>query len=112
MSFSKADEIHAEIDGKKYSVDQAREIYELSDGHFLVKSGKAINEIFLSPENSLSDGNSLDGIEIKIESEKGKIIRSYFNEQPRDIFGSTKGMTLKAPMPGMVRAIFVSVGDK
>ncbi len=106
--------IIGEIDGAKATSDDLPEISEQSPGHFVVKAGNEVSEIFLTDSGLLSDGNSIDGIEVSVETDKERILRERFSgNADNDKAGkTTKGMILKAPMPGMVKAISVSVGDK
>lgn len=106
--------IIGEIDGTKVTSDDLPEVSELRPGHFLIKAGNEVSEIFLSESGLLSDGNSIDGLEVSVETQKERIIRERFsgNSENGSSTKTAKGMVLKAPMPGMVRAISVSIGDK
>ena len=108
------DKTLGEIDRKKISADTLPKVSEQSAGHFLVEDGKEISEIFLTTSGLLSDGNCIDGVEVSVETEKERIVRERFSgNADSGITGkTTKGMILKAPMPGMVRSVSVSVGDK
>jgi len=114
MSFSKqGKEIIGEIDGSQVYSKTLSKITELNPQHFIVETDHKQTEIFVTDTGLLSDGNTLDGIEVSIQSERERIIGRNFKE---GIDGSrspsTKGMILKAPMPGMVKTISVSVGDE
>ena len=108
------DKISGDIDGKKVLSGNLPKVLEQSPGHFLVENRNEVSEVFLTGSGLLSDGNSIDGVEVTLETEKERIIRERFSDNTES--GNTtkpvKGMILKAPMPGMVRAISVSVGDK
>ncbi len=113
MSSFNPNSITGEIDGKLTSIKKGSRITEQSPEHFIVTSGDKITELFLSSTALLSDGNAIDGIEVKIQSEKERILSERFGgDQKGTGAGSTKGMILKAPMPGMVKAVSVAVGDK
>ena len=114
MSFSKkTEETRGEIDGKQVSVKGLSHVIEQGTGHFIVTSGDESKEIFLTSSGLLSDGNALDGIEVSIESKRERIIRDRFSggRANGSAAVNAKGMILKAPMPGMVKAISVAVGD-
>ncbi len=87
------------------------EIREVAPGHFLITNGSAFQEVFQLPDGSLSDGEALDGVQLKIETEREKIVRDRF--QGRSDTGTLRTGTLvvKAPMPGLVRVVRVEVGD-
>jgi biotin carboxyl carrier protein len=106
-------EIIGKIEGKQAAAVGLSEVSEQNSDHFIVTSGERALEIFLSSSGLLSDGNALDGIEVLLDSEKERIIRERFSKyQTAGVAGgTTKGMILKASMPGMVKAISVSVGD-
>jgi biotin carboxyl carrier protein len=87
------------------------EIVELAPGHFLVSSNNESFEVFASPDGRLSDGMSLDGIEVKIESERERIVRERFNVTQLSGSLQTGTRVVKAPMPGLVRAVKVKAGD-
>src|ERR1043165_719267 len=86
-------------------------VEELAPGHFLVRDDKRSFEVFESA-GKLSDGSALDGVEITLESKRERIIRERFGGAAGAGKGSGSGMqAIKAPMPGMVRAVKVSAGD-
>jgi biotin carboxyl carrier protein len=114
MSFSKnVEELKGEIDGKQITGKFFFNVTELGDSHFIVTSSVTTNEVFLTSTGLLSDGNTIDGIDVKIESEKERIIRDRFAESLPNgaAVKHAKGLILKAPMPGMVKTISVAVGD-
>ncbi len=70
-------------------------------------------EIFTSPDGTFSTGNELHGVTIELESERERIIRERFKANIKGKAGALSGaMTVKAPMPGLVRSIFVKIGDQ
>jgi biotin carboxyl carrier protein len=87
------------------------DVVELAPGHFLVSSGDENFEIFASRDGRLSDGGAIDGVEIKIETERERIVRERF--QVTQLAGAvrTGSHVVKAPMPGLVRAVMVAAGD-
>ncbi|MEI8134568.1 MAG: biotin/lipoyl-containing protein [bacterium] len=100
------------LDGNNVETDANLRVQELAPNHFLVYSADEATEVFLSPQGGLSDGNHLDGISFQIQSERERIIVERFGQSTVAGKGATnKGLVLKAPMPGMVRAIHVSIGD-
>ncbi len=87
------------------------EVMELTPGHFSVSFEGRHFEVFALPDGRLSDGLALDGTEVKIETERERIIRERF--QVAGPSGTVRSgiVVIKAPMPGLVRALKVSVGD-
>lgn len=113
MSFSKPlESIQGIIDGKSALSSETSKVFEVSPEHFIVISGNETTEIFLSAQGNLSDGNGIDGVEVTVESERERIINKHFAFEQTSSTAKVKGMILKAPMPGMVRAVSVKVGDK
>jgi acetyl/propionyl-CoA carboxylase alpha subunit len=87
-------------------------ITELAPGHFLVASHNERFEVFALPDGTLSDGSALDGISLGIESERERIIRERFQGKALSGTIQTGFYVIKAPMPGLVRAINVRPGDE
>ena len=87
------------------------QIKEIAPGHFLVTHGDHQAEIFALPDGRLSDGHSLDGLEISVESEPEKLIRERFQGGSLKGTVQTGSHVIKAPMPGLVRAVRVTAGD-
>lgn len=113
MSFSKKiNDIQGKIEGKAVTAKSDFTVSEQGHGHFFVTTETESTEIFLSSSGLLSDGNSVDGIEVSIESERERLISEHFAKDQTTASTKMKGMVLKAPMPGMVRAVSVAVGDK
>jgi biotin carboxyl carrier protein len=106
-------EIIGLIDGKSFSTKALQKVNELAPGQYLITSGSKFTEIFLNSTDTLSDGNVLDGVEVKIQTERDRIIAKHFSELGNGNTSATsgKGIVLKAPMPGMVKAISAAVGD-
>ncbi|HZK76143.1 MAG TPA: biotin/lipoyl-containing protein [Candidatus Kapabacteria bacterium] len=88
------------------------EITELGPGHFLVASQNERFEVFTLPDGTLSDGSALDGISLGIESERERIIRERFQGKTLSGTIQTGLHVIKAPMPGLLRAISVRPGDE
>ncbi|MFI5201690.1 MAG: biotin/lipoyl-containing protein [Candidatus Kapaibacterium sp.] len=88
------------------------QITELASGHFLVASENERFEVFALPDGTLSDGNALDGVRLEFESERERIIRERF--QGAQVSGTIQASitVIKAPMPGLVRAVTVRPGDE
>jgi biotin carboxyl carrier protein len=92
------------------------EITELNPGHYLVSGDNTTFEIFeqgrtFGTPSCLSDGQSLDGIEVKIESARERIIRERFQGNAVQGTVRTGVRVVKAPMPGLVRSVKVAEGD-
>ncbi len=87
------------------------DVRELAPGHFSVSFEGKPFEVFAMPDGRLSDGLALDGAEVKIESERERIIRERFQVAGPSGTVRTGIVVIKAPMPGLVRALKVSVGD-
>ena len=104
--------IRIQIDGEWRDIESsALRVEPLAPDHFLVWDGNTPFEVFAN-NDLFSDGHSLNGLEVKVESQRERIIRERFG----DIGGVGKGIAsgihiVKAPMPGMVRAVPVRVGD-
>lgn len=88
------------------------EITERAPGHFVVASQNERFEVFALPDGTLSDGSALDGISLGIESERERIIRERFQGNALSGTIQTGLHVIKAPMPGLVRAINVRPGDE
>jgi biotin carboxyl carrier protein len=87
------------------------EVTELAPGHFIVSFQGGHFEVFALPDGRLSDGLALDGTEIKIESERERIIRERFHAIGPSGTVRTGSHVIKAPMPGFVRSVKVAAGD-
>src|SRR4051812_13876505 len=99
------EEIHGEIEGQQISENDSFRITEHSENHYTVMKNHILTEVFLDSAGLLSDGNALDGVEVKVLTKRERIINEHFaKSQANGATGSgTKGMILRAPMPGMVR---------
>lgn len=83
------------------------------ENSYLVTTDTGTHEVFVLPDRRLSDGNSLDGIEIEVPSERDALIARYFSKIGSSGGGAGKAhLVIKAPMPGLVKSIFVKVGDE
>jgi biotin carboxyl carrier protein len=87
------------------------EVTELAPGHFSVSFEGKHFEVFASPDGTLSDGLALDGTELQIESERERIIRERFQTVTSAGTARTGTHVIRAPMPGLLRAMKVAVGD-
>lgn len=87
------------------------EVTELAPGHFLVTAEHKTFEVFALADGRLSDGLALDGVELKIESERERIIRERFHTAGPSGTVRTGTHVIRAPMPGMVRSVKVMAGD-
>ena len=86
-------------------------IEPLAPGHFLVTQPDGTTVEVFEAGGRLSDGGALDGIELTVETDRERIVRERFQMSGGAAGASSGGRTVKAPMPGMVRSIMVSVGD-
>lgn len=87
------------------------QIEGLAPGHFVVTRGQTKFEVF-EQRGKLGDGRALDGVELRLESEKERIVRERFGgASGRAGAGATGIHVIKAPMPGMVRVVMVTAGD-
>lgn len=101
------------FDGTPLEVDaQQSTVIQLGEGHFQVKTGETIEEVF-SQNGKLSNGTTLDGVIISVESERSRILRERFGGDKLGGSGAAVAGSyiVKAPMPGLVRALSVSLGD-
>ncbi len=101
------------FDGAPIEVDvKASTVIQLADGHFQVRTGDRVQEIF-SRSGKLSNGNTLDGVSVSVESDRSRILRERFGgDKLAGAGGAAAGtFVVKAPMPGLVRALSVSLGD-
>lgn len=90
----------------------ATRVMRVEDALYLVQEGESLKEVFVK-DAKLANGTSLDGLSVSIESERSKVIRERFGSR-EDAVGAgalSKAQIIKAPMPGLVRAINVSVGE-
>lgn len=88
------------------------EITELGDGHFLVKSTDGQMEVFVLPDGNFSDGSSINGVSLALETHRDRIIRDRFQETSLSGTIQAGSHVIKAPMPGLVRAVKVHAGDE
>jgi biotin carboxyl carrier protein len=88
--------LRIQINGEWREIDASElKVEPLAPDHFLVWDGDSAFEVF-ETDGKLSDGHSLDRADVHYESERERIVREHF---------------VKAPMPGMIRAVHVSAGD-
>lgn len=81
---------------------------------YIVSTNSDTHEVFVHPDGGLSDGNSVDGLGIHIPTDRESIIEKYFSNTNRTSEGSKSNhqIVVKAPMPGLVKTIFVKFGDE
>ena len=101
------------VDGTPIEVDiELSTVIQLGEGHYQVRTGNRIEEVF-SQNGKLSNGNSLDGVSVSVESDRSRILRERFGGDK--LMGASAAAStsyvVKAPMPGLVRALAVSLGD-
>lgn len=105
-----------EVNGEKVVIESGISSISLkNESLYLVTIDNGAHEVFVLPEGSISDGNSLDGLELNVPSERDALIAKYFSEIGSNGSGTTGNKThlvIKAPMPGLVKNIFVNVGDE
>lgn len=88
------------------------EITELAPGHYLVASENSRFEVFVLPDGTLSDGCALDGVSLRAETERERIIRDRFQAMTVSGTNQAGSVVIKSPMPGLVRAVKVQPGDR
>jgi biotin carboxyl carrier protein len=102
--------MNVRIEGELVKVD-ATDVTRV-DGALSVVVEGITSEVYELPDGSLTDGNSLV-LSVEVESDRERIIRERF--QARGLGGSSNGVaqsiTIKAPMPGLVRSLLVKAGD-
>jgi biotin carboxyl carrier protein len=81
---------------------------------FLVHTESGVQEFFIDAEGRLTDGNQLNSVEIVLESPREELIRTRFAlaEGGLNSGNASSLLSIKAPMPGLVRSIVVAVGDE
>ncbi|MBS1903099.1 MAG: hypothetical protein JSS75_05290 [Bacteroidetes bacterium] len=85
------------------------------DGLLVIKTDMRLQEVFIDGK-TVSDGNSVAQVEVEVESERDRIIRERFQSALTNAEGGQTGTgghakVVKSPMPGLVKAINVAVGD-
>lgn len=104
-----------EINGGKLVLEGGiPSISSKNENSYLVNTDSGTHEVFVHADGSLSDGNSLNGLEVNAGSERDALIARYFSKigaNGNGAVGKTH-LVIKAPMPGLVKSIFVKVGDK
>ena len=88
------------------------EVTELGPRHYSVSHEGKHFEVFALPDGRLSDGLALDGIELKTESERERIIRERFQGAGPSGTVRTGTHVIRAPMPGLLRAVKVAPGEE
>ncbi len=103
-----------EINGGKVVLEGGiSSISSKNENSYLVTTDSGTHEVFVLPDGRLSDGNSLDGLEVNVSSERDALIARYFSKIGSNGGGAGKAhLVIKAPMPGLVKSIFVKVGDE
>lgn len=103
-----------EVNGEKAElVGGIPTISSKNENSYLLTTDSGTHEVFVLPDGRLSDGNSLDGLEVDVSSERNALIAKYFSKIGPNGGGTGKThLVIKAPMPGLVKSIFVKVGDE
>jgi biotin carboxyl carrier protein len=104
--------LRIQINGEWREIDASElKVEPLAPDHFLVWDGDSAFEVF-ETDGKLSDGHSLDRADVHYESERERIVREHFGSLGGGPKGTAAGTHIvKAPMPGMIRAVHVSAGD-
>lgn len=103
--------LHIEWNGEPREIAVTNNVVtELAPGHYLISEGTSTHEVF-EHNGHLSDGKSLDGVELTVESERERIVRERFKMTSGAKGAKSGAHIVKAPMPGLVRAIMVTAGD-
>jgi biotin carboxyl carrier protein len=88
------------------------EVTDLGGGAFIVHTPSHSQEVFVNAQGTYSDGNSIDDLSLEVLSSRDLLIRERFAASVMNGKSSASGpLIIKAPMPGLVRAIMVAVGD-
>jgi biotin carboxyl carrier protein len=85
-------------------------VTEIAPGHFLVRTGEETQEVF-EVGGALSNGLTLDSVEISVETARERIIRERFQSSTASAATKTGMHVVKAPMPGLVRAVHTAIDD-
>jgi biotin carboxyl carrier protein len=89
----------------------ATDVTFCSPSSWIVRTGASVTEVHVSA-SGLSDGTALDGIALKLETERERVLRERFGGTAATGRAEhASSHIIKAPMPGMVRAVSVAVGD-
>ncbi len=104
--------LRIQINGEWREIDSPElKVEPLAPDHFLVWDGDSAFEVF-EIDGKLTDGRSLDSADVRIESERERIVRERFGTLGGGAKGVAEGLKIvKAPMPGMIRAVHVMAGD-
>jgi len=82
------------------------------DGIFTAIVDNKPVEIFADDDGRLSDGSALDRLDVAIETHRDKLIKERFANTGQGTSGiAGKQYTMKAPMPGLVKKILLTVGE-
>jgi len=104
-----------EINGEKLELEGGIPQISINDGNsYLVNTDSGTHEVFVLLDGRISDGNSIDGAAVEVPSERDALITRYFSKigSNGDIGVGKAHLVIKAPMPGLVKSIFVKVGDE
>ncbi len=105
-----------EVNGGKVVLEDGipSSISSKNENSYLVATNNGTHEVFSLPDGRLSDGNSLDGLEVNAPTERNALITQYFSKIGANGNDSAvkSHLVIKAPMPGLVKSIFVKVGDE
>lgn len=85
-------------------------VTEIGPGHFLVRSADTTFEVF-ETNGRLSNGLTLDQVELDVESPRERIIRERFQMSGASAAARTGKHIVKAPMPGLVRVVSTRIDD-
>ena len=88
------------------------QVIELAPNQYVIDAEHRQFEVFLLPDGTVSDGQALDGVELVPETERDRIIRERFQVRKQAGTNQAAEHVIKAPMPGLVRAVKVTVGDE
>jgi biotin carboxyl carrier protein len=105
--------IKANGEEKEVSIYSDKVVQSYTGTYRAHSDGGAAEEIYVIAGTRLSDGNSIDGLSLEFEREKERLLNTYFSS-PESRKGTRAGQSshkVKAPMPGLVRVVNVSLGD-
>ncbi|HEY6170626.1 MAG TPA: biotin/lipoyl-containing protein [Candidatus Kapabacteria bacterium] len=104
-----------EVNGEKVEIEGGIPPISINNRNsYLVNTGSGTHEVFVLPDGRISDGNSIDGIAVEVSSGRDALIARYFSKigsNGNPVAGKAH-LVIKAPMPGLVKSIFVKVGDE
>jgi biotin carboxyl carrier protein len=99
------------VNGVEASSNDKMEVISGQSGTYLVRPAQSIEEVHIT-NGRYSDGNSLSDVEVEVFSERERIIQERFKNLGSNAQSAkgAKTISVKAPMPGLVKSVLVEVG--